>query len=241
MAIPMSANMRPSEVEIYRIDLARLDAHPSCLSDDEHARATRFHFAPDRARFVASRIALRHILAKALGVEPAGVLFTLGVHGKPVIARDHNPGNWQFNLSHSGDIGLIAVAQGQPIGIDIEVLRPLPRQMKEILPSLSLAEQRALQLVAEPARATAFLRCWTRKEALIKAIGAGLTLDLASFSVSIGTNAEPPIWETSPAPGPGQWSLHALDHPCAEPAPFVAALAVSGPASSIKLVDFQPT
>lgn len=241
MAIPVSAEMRPSEVEIYRIDLARLDADPSCLSDDERARAARFHFAPDRARFVACRIALRHILAKALGVLPAKILFTRGVHGKPAIACVQNQGDWQFNLSHSGDIALIAVAQGQPIGIDIEVLRPIPRQMMEILPSLSPAEQRALQQLAEPARATAFLRCWTRKEALIKAIGAGLTLDLASFSVSIGANADPPIWETSRAAGPGQWSLHALEPHCAEPAPFVAALAVGGPISSIRLVDFQPT
>lgn len=241
MPKPMAAAMRPNEVEIHRIDLARLDAYPSCLSDDERARAARFHLAPDRARFVACRIALRNILAKALGVQPAGVQFAFGAHGKPEIARDHNQGDWRFNLSHSGDIALVAVTQGRPIGIDVEVLRPLPRQMMEILPSLSLAEQYALQLVGAPARATAFLRCWTRKEAVIKAIGAGLTMDLASFTVSIGTDIEPVIWQTAAIPGLCQWSLRALDELSAKPMPFIAALAVGGAIGSIRLVDFPPT
>ncbi len=239
--MPVSADMRPGEVEIYRIDLARLDANPSCLTDDERARAAQFHFAPDRARFVACRISLRHILAKTLGVPPAEVRFTLGAHGKPAIARDHNQGDWQFNLSHSGDIALIAVTQRRSIGIDIEVLRPVPRQMMEILPSLSPAEQTALQLVDAPARSTAFLRCWTRKEAVIKALGAGLTIDLASFTVSVGTVAGTVIWQPVAPPGLCQLSLLALDQPCAAPTPFIAALAVGGAIGPVRVEDFQPT
>ena len=242
MGLGRYADRCPGEIAVHRINLARINAdYCSCLNDDERARAARFHFAPDRARFVTSRIALRHILGEALGVEPAGVRFALGVHGKPEIVRDCNEGDWRFNLSHSGNISLIAVTQGRPVGIDVEILRRLPRQMIEILPSLSPAERLALRLVAEPARPTAFLRCWTRKEALIKAIGAGLTQDLASFSVSIGTAAAPVIWETAARAELGQWSLHALDQPRAEPTPFIAALAVSGAPGPIRLLDFHLT
>ncbi len=241
MALGRYADRASGGITVYRIDLARLGADlPPCLSGDEHARAARFHFAADRARFVASRTALRHILAEVLHVAPAAIKFAHGIHGKPEIAADRNPGDWRFNLSHSADIALIAVTQGRPIGIDIEVLRPLPRQMMEILPSLAPAEQRALGLVPEAERATAFLRCWTRKEAVIKAIGAGLTMELASFSVSIGTAAGHVTWAAAAHAELGQWSLVTLDQPCAEPTPFLAVLAVGGAPGPIRVVDFPP-
>lgn len=235
------AGTDPSVVTVYRINLSRLgtpsQAHWSYLSDDERARAARFHFAPDRVRFVASRIALRHILAKTLARPPSMIALTIADHGKPEISRDDNPCDWRFNLSHSGDVVLIAVTRGRSIGIDVEVVRPLPRQMAELLPRLSPREQHALQLVAEPERGVAFLRCWTRKEALVKAIGAGLTVDFASFSVSLGTDADPPIWDN--APGLFPWSLRALDDLGTQPEPFVAAVAVGGEIGSVVLANFH--
>ncbi len=92
----------------------------SILSSDEQARAARFRFDADRTRWIRARTALRVILSGCTGSPPHEICFELGRHGKPALAGG---GPLEFNLSHSGDWAMVAVAQGVPVGIDIERIR----------------------------------------------------------------------------------------------------------------------
>ncbi len=95
----------------------------SRLSSDELARAARFHFERDRTRFSVARAALREILAHYLGTSPAEIAFVYGDHGKPALAPPY--GDLRFNLSHSHDLALCAVARGSEVGVDVERIREL--------------------------------------------------------------------------------------------------------------------
>ena len=154
--------------------LARLDTHdephPASLAADEWLRAARFHFAADRERFIASRIALRRILAGYAGTEPAALTFTRGPHGKPSL-----PGSTlRFNLSHSRDVMLLAVTHAREVGVDVEALRSdMPFEM--LTGYFSPEDQWTLRTTPEAVRAEKFFELWTRGEAQIKA--RGLSLD----------------------------------------------------------------
>ena len=113
------------EVHVWRIalDCGDGDSLRSGLSSDELARAARFHFERDRTRFSVARAALREILAHYLGASPDEIAFVYGGHGKPALAPPH--GDLRFNLSHSHDVALCAVARGREVGVDVERIREL--------------------------------------------------------------------------------------------------------------------
>ena len=140
------------------------------LSDDELGRAERFHSDLDRSRYVVGRIALRRVLADRLGCSPAAVRFSYGRNGKPMLegARGH----LEFNLAHSGGDAVIALTECAAVGVDIELLRPVPDVESLARLVFSDAERRELELARDPV--SAFLNGWTRKEAYVKALGLGL-------------------------------------------------------------------
>ncbi len=151
------------------------------LSDDERERAARFRFPHLRERFRNGRGMLRHVLSVTTGAPPAQLQFTYSDKGKPSLPDFPR---LQFNVSHSGDLWACAVSDTTWLGLDIERIRPMPDCDAIARRFFAPSELLALNAFSEGERAAAFFRCWTRKEAYIKALGDGLSRDLASFTVS---------------------------------------------------------
>ena len=152
---------------MLEIVLARLDLDPAALpplalllSADERARAARFRLERDRRRFVVARARLRQLLAERLAASPESIALVYGPHGKPALAQ----GSLRFNVSHSGELALYAFSRDREVGIDVEAVRDVPE-----------AERIARRWFAEADyRRFGFLGCWTRREAVAKALGRGI-------------------------------------------------------------------
>jgi len=155
------------------------------LSDDELAKADRFHSHLDRTRYIVGRDALRHVLADRLGCSPAAIRLSYGKNGKPTL--EGGRGHVEFNLAHSGGDAVIALAGDAAIGVDIELLRPIDDVESLARLVFSDVERRELELAADPV--SAFLNGWTRKEAYVKALGLGLTAPLTEITVSLSGRA----------------------------------------------------
>jgi 4'-phosphopantetheinyl transferase len=173
------------EVHIWIASLdvspARRDELERLLSDDERERARRFRFDRDRHRYIAGRGQLREALSRYVGEQPAGLRFRYGPHDKPYLVGD-GP---HFNLSHSGPVMLLALSSAAEVGIDVELdVQDLARE-RIAERFFSPGEVRALRALPAALQARAFLHCWTRKEAFIKARGDGLSLALDSFDVTL--------------------------------------------------------
>jgi len=151
------------------------------LSVDERERHGRFHFARDARAFARRRAALRRLVAGRVGVEAGDVQFRCSERGRPSVAA---PGP-ELNTSHSEGLALIAMSEGRRVGVDLERLRPVPGAASVARHYFAPQEEEALAAVSPGGRSEAFLRCWTRKEAYIKAVGDGLSMPLASFEVSV--------------------------------------------------------
>jgi 4'-phosphopantetheinyl transferase len=180
-------------IDVWRIDLDRQvpdgrDLAP--LSADERDRAARFHFEIDRERFQCCRSALRLILGHYLSIAPENISFRYQINGKPELRESQNAHALQFNVSHSGAIGLIAFTMAAPVGVDIEKARPdvdFGNIAQRFFSSREVAELTALP---EDLQLDGFVACWSRKESFIKAVGDGLSYPLKDFSVSVDPLAE---------------------------------------------------
>jgi 4'-phosphopantetheinyl transferase len=160
----------------------------SVLDENERARAARFVFESDRSRFIAAHAWVRITLAGYLDLDPSTLRFGTGPHGKPHLVGA--PIDLRHNLSHAGDRALLAVALGHDVGVDIERERAID------VPGLSQrffapSESEAICALPEAERLQGFLRCWTRKEAFIKARGDGLAFPLSGFEVSLADPVSP--------------------------------------------------
>ncbi|WP_165227290.1 4'-phosphopantetheinyl transferase family protein [Aquisphaera insulae] len=196
------------------------------LDDIERARALRFVRHRDRRRFAACRGALRRTLGEWLELPPEDVAFAAGTGGKPVLAAglDPIPGRpLHFNVSHSGELALIAACRGRDLGVDIEQERPI-REARRIVESyFTPAELAEFAALDDPALELAFLRGWTRKEAILKAIGVGLAGLATGYETMFGDAPLTPAFRpASPRPRVHGWDLWE-----ARPRPgYIAALAV---------------
>lgn len=192
-------------------DPIRLRALEATLSGDERARSDRFRFDRDRRRFVAARGILREILGARMGVVPSTLEFDYGEQGKPVLRPGHGRADLFFNVTHSGDHGAFAVGNAPEIGIDIEVIRPVPDADAIATRFFSREESAALRALPPALRLRAFFLCWTRKEAFIKALGEGLSHPLDSFTVTVTPGKAARLLSAGPAAGSvGEWRLHDL-------------------------------
>ncbi len=143
------------------------------LADAEQRRAGRFHLARDAHRFIVAHGALRAIMARYLGCEPAAVVFVTGPYGKPELAS-HAGAGLRFNLTHSDALALCAVTRHGWVGVDVERIRPDLATDDIARAHFSAAEAEALSALAPPLRTDAFFACWTRREAYVKGRGEGL-------------------------------------------------------------------
>jgi 4'-phosphopantetheinyl transferase len=201
-----------------------LAAARTLLSVDERARADRFVFERDRRRYVVAHARMRELLARYLRRPPASLEFRAGEHGKPDLV---DGGGLRFNLSHSNDLALLAVGVTNDLGVDVERIRRMPDNLAERF--FAEEECRALAALRGDVRMSGFFSCWTRKEALLKGIGTGLSGGLDSFAVSLLGDGPARIVASRGAETDG-WRLEHL-----EPAEgYVGALAVQGPWSSTR-------
>jgi len=181
-------------------DDAALPEAETCLTPEELARARRGTPAVHRRR-VLQRAALRVALGSELGLPPDLVPLTTTPLGRPVVAT---PGDLDVSCSASGDLGLVAVGRRR-IGIDVEAVAPWSAAVLDE-GWLAAEERRALVRLPEGARAVAVTRCWTQKEAVLKARGSGLRGDLAATVTEVGrTDGEVAGWQVDDVPVPHGW------------------------------------
>ena len=156
------------------------------LDPDEQARAARFVFTKDRKRYVAAHSALRRLLARHTGRALNDVRYVVGEFGKPHLTDSLD---CAFNLSHSEDIGLIGIADSVELGVDVEVLRPVPDATALARDNFTPAEQATLSRAPAADRDLVFFWGWTRKEACLKATGSGLSISPKTFEVGLTGDA----------------------------------------------------
>ena len=200
-----------SGVALWRVDLDSDAAglSPEWLDPGEVERGGRFRDPVDARRFLVSRMALRRVLATALGRPPGSFIYSRGESGKPCIAD----AAVHFSLSRSGPLALIGLGHECPIGVDVEFVRHLPDMEALVRLHFTEQEQGAWAASDEAARDLRFLECWTRKEACVKALGTGLRTPpgqvQAGFAAGAGkatvrngpVACEMPVWSVVPRDG----------------------------------------
>jgi 4'-phosphopantetheinyl transferase len=200
--IESSLSLREDEVQLWRVDLEVLGPDESrwqrVLSADESARALRFHFSRDRQRFIATRALLRIILGSYLATDPGSLGFSYSKKEKPSLGSAHAGSDVRFNITHSGGIALLAFTRHREIGVDVEQVRHDFDPTAIARRYFSTHEQNQLAGQPEEEQVDAFFRCWTRKEAYIKATGDGLSLPLTHFDVSLAPGDKNALLATRP-------------------------------------------
>jgi 4'-phosphopantetheinyl transferase len=224
-----SLTLAENQIDIWRIHLAGHNGGVQhcrlLLSPDEIQRADRFYLETHRRRFTASRSAMRQILGCYGGLAPEKLTFSYGPRGKPELSGKLEQSGIRFNLSHSNDVALLAVAQGLTLGVDIEFINSEFAVEEVAERFFSPSEVRRLQAVPPCEKPDAFFACWTRKEAYIKALGGGLSVPLDSFEVAFGSGIPTALLQVSDDPGElMRWSLYDID----AVEGYRAALAVEG-------------
>ncbi|NTU86167.1 MAG: 4'-phosphopantetheinyl transferase superfamily protein [Chloroflexales bacterium] len=200
------------------------------LSPDERARAERFVFEADSRRWSVARGVLRALLGLYLGCAPEEVRLRYMPRGKPLLDGAH--ADLHFNLSHSHELALYAITRGVALGVDIEHIdRPGIDHAQLARSVLSAEERSALDRLAPALRQAAFWHCWTRKEAFVKALGAGLSFPLDQFAVAVHPDEPARVLAVRGDPDEAAaWSLVAL----APADRHVGALAYRGPGRRIR-------
>jgi 4'-phosphopantetheinyl transferase len=222
------ASLDQPSVRMYRLERT--------LAADEHERAARLHFERDRRRFVAARGLLRTLLGAYMGIPPHDIRFEYGPHGKPMLQQAPGAAAIQFNVSHSHGLALYAITRDREIGVDVEYVRPLPDADQIAERFFSSTEHSAFCAVSTNQKLETFYKCWTRKEAFIKAGGRGLAQPLDGFEVSI--NPEEPARLVSidgDKHRAAEWAIMELF-----PAQgYVAALAIKSTGLKVTCMDFE--
>jgi 4'-phosphopantetheinyl transferase len=217
------------EVHVWHATLSQtpsqIESFLHSLAADEQARAERFYFERDREHFVVARGVLRAILGGYLNRAPESLSFCYSSHGKPALAGESDAHAIHFNVSHSHGVALYAVTRGREVGIDLERIRPGVEVVEIAERFFSPREVAMLQALPTEFQCEAFFRCWTRKEAYIKARGEGLSLPLDQFDVSLAPGEAATILGTRPNPSEAsRWFLQEI----ASAPGYEAAVAVEG-------------
>lgn len=224
-----SSMFEQGEVHVWRAKLDRTDdlveQFRRTLAADEIERANRFHFERHRRDFVVGRGLLRDLIGRYVGVKPEALEFSYGTYGKPAL----NPSvPLRFNMSHSGGVALFAFTEKQDVGIDVEQIRADFASEDIARRFFSAIEVECLSGLPDEEKVAAFFRCWTRKEAYIKATGKGLSQSLDGFDVTLAPQVPAELLRTSDD-DVGRWKL--FDIEVGEG--YAGALAVEGDVSVV--------
>nr|WP_246504130.1 4'-phosphopantetheinyl transferase superfamily protein [Plastoroseomonas arctica] len=204
---------------IWRID-PDAPVPPDCLAEADEAHAARFVRAEDRASSRAARAGLRAILGDSLGLPPLELEFDVAPMGKPRLAFPANSGV-HFNLSHSHGLAALGVARFA-LGVDIEAVRPVEDDLAHAV--FSPAELDEFARLTPAGRRLAFFLGWTRKEAVVKALGSGLHAPLDRFSVSLTPGQPALLRDIGWPPGDeSRWQIETF----ASPSEHVGAVAAA--------------
>jgi len=190
------------EIHCWLIDCATIGAWAfamaeATLSQEELGRAGSFYFASDHRLYVAAHVALRFLLAKHVRKTPREIGIIAGPFGRPILQK-YIDASLHFNLSHSGQLAMIAIGLDTPVGIDVETVRDFAELDMVARANFARQEIEAFDKCCPADRANAFTTIWTRKEAVVKAQGVGLAYPLDEF-------------ETGNPHKPPQLSSHCLD------------------------------
>ena len=232
----MSAAQHPPDDRVVAVWRVRLDPGDRAaelrgyLAADEIERLDRLARSEVGRRWLVSRAALREILAADLGTSPSAVRLKLGLHGRPGLDPRAHDSDLAFNLSHSGDLALVAIARGMRVGVDVE--RPRDRDPLRVADRyFSAAEVAALRAYPPGDRPAAFLRYWTAKEALAKGMGLGLHIPMDELEL-----AQRPGGKMVPVRLDRDWRLVELTD---LPDGYCGSLAVDGDAARIVMRDWR--
>jgi 4'-phosphopantetheinyl transferase len=223
-ALPNSApRLSANEVHLWTLvpegeDIAE---YTSLLSPAEMERARRFRFPALFERFVSDHGRLRLLLAGYLEADPQSLQFVENEQGKPRISGPDC--RLRFNMSHTRGLTMIALCLDAELGVDVEAIRAVEDRDEIATRHFSPMESKALLAQPVQERDAAFLRCWTRKEAYIKARGEGLSLPLDRFAVTLAGNDRAALahcdWDEQE---PHRWMLEHLQ----PMAGYIGALAI---------------
>lgn len=216
------------------VDTGAMHELTACVTQQEREQARKYHHPRDRDRFLTARARLRQILGAYTGIAPARLRFVAGPQGKPALADPGAAQSLQFNLSHSEHRALLGLVHHRDIGVDLELQRDVP-ECEDIVRSRFASGEIAQWLATSAEQRTdAFFSCWTRKEACVKALGGGLSMDLRAFEVSIDPKLSVCSLHIAGSSAlANQWTLWGLQ-PCTG---FRAAVAVGGKGLALRLID----
>jgi 4'-phosphopantetheinyl transferase len=225
-----SFDLRERVVDVWEtgLDLAadELQALHGLLSPAECDRAARFHFERDRRRFIVAHGQLRQLLGRYADAAPSAVMIETRASGKPFTRRELP---LEFNLSHADDRVVFAFARW-PVGIDVERIRPLPDLLAIAARFFAPGEYDAMQRLTGAPLQDMFFRCWTLKEAYVKAVGDGLNVPLSAFEVSLNPCAPRMLSCDRDPDEPSRWQFGAWAD-----GGFAIALAVGAGAKSVRV------
>ncbi len=226
---PASPQLVAGVVHVWCLALdlpdANITALRSILSLEEETRAARYLFDKHRRRFIACRGQVRQILAGYLNADPREVRFRYGTKGKPALGTPWSGSEIEFNISDSHELALCALCLNRDLGVDLEYVRR-PTDFDGLAERFfAPGEVNVLRSLPEDQRLAAFFNCWTRKEAVLKAVGIGLGMPLNRVEVTLAPHdAAQVLVFADDAPLSPPWWLQNLD-----PAPnYVGALASRG-------------
>jgi 4'-phosphopantetheinyl transferase len=220
------------EVHVWSVPLdacaAGAAGRAGVLDAAERERAAALWREADRRRWSTCRVAVRLILSGYLGEAPERLRFAAGPRGKPALDGPWAGPPLQFNLSHSVGLAALAVTRACPVGVDVECVRPVPDFAGIVRRYFSPAERRAFDRVRPAEQLAAFFTCWTRKEAVVKALGEGFFRAPDRFDVTFAPGEPARVLAFhDPPDDAASWALHALD--LESPAVGCVALPSAGP------------
>ena len=227
---PPAPSLQRGTVHVWRVGLNqeddRLEHFRRTLDADELDRAGRFRFEKHRRHFIVARGFLRSVVARYLAAQPEVLRFEYGAYGKPALESGHT---LRFNLSHSNEVALLAVSLEAELGVDVEHIRADFASEDIARRYFSRAEVDAFNALPPGEQVAAFFRCWTRKEAYIKAIGKGFSQALDAFDVTLAPGIEPALLRAEDDDA-SRWLLRNVD----VGEGYAGALAVERPVAEVR-------
>ncbi len=206
----------------------RLDGVIELLAPDEQKRARAYRFEDDRRRYLGSSLLQRKVLAHYSACEMQDLSFSRNQRGKPSLDGDHD--TIEFNISRSHEVALLAVSDGNVLGVDVEYALGGDNGATAVASQFSEPERSYIENV--PNSTQAFFETWARKEAYIKGIGRGLSHPLAEFDVTQNGNPLVRDWSENPPAEP--WRVHSIELPVSG---YAAAIATILPSPSIEMIE----